>query len=782
MKRVNKLILTGAIAILGVAACNKPEPVTDNPTYNKDTKEVTAEFILSVSTNRENAKTKMTAETVQADGSFRGMDEVHLLTYKLGYAYHRGQTDSTLFLYKVSDPTSKATRDFNLGTVMVQGEVSENQSSKVLEISLPLETNAVLLYGRAPRTKARDEHGSVTAVGTPLGNSVGDISFSLDNRLSSYDAFDQFGSMISRVLTGIMKSGRTQETQAQGYAIPRDNRYKFWWPIDENSAEWNRNEDWVVDGVELLDGNTTYHSGYTLHIGSKLWRDYGIAYADGATMRPMEELLGEMYTNITTIRTKGEGETMITELRAASAPAILRLSTDVYEQLRQVINGNVTSWEDYVAVLVAQEIATRARSFFAEEGNTGNIAWKGFDSFKSAFTTFIGIDFEDTYPLVTKYFFNGAETGEGFPMNLGLPSGAALMRFDTRIIAGAPAEVVSMLKSIPSYGMGSASSSLDIRNYRYPAELMYWTNSSIRTNDEPVESTLYPKTVATWDVTDWDGWDSNSKVISSTRSVAITKEVNYGTALLKTTVKYGADLIHDNRSGIFNEDDQVIDVKKNANMFKVTGVLIGGVEDEVGWDFLPRNNNFNTMIYDRLGTSQQFYIPQYPSTSGPVYTMTWDNYNNSLEPDAQGVVFVAVEFVNNTGKDIWGGLNLIRNGGTFYLVGKLDPTKEASLKNLPTKKVGGVDVIDLSRDNFNYPPFDANGETISAPRVFMQDYMTNVVFSFNKHSMRNAYVTMPDLKSSNVSLGLSVDLEWEDGLDFQDIPLGGEQSDEELNH
>ena len=38
-------------------------------------------------------------------------------------------------------------------------------------------------------------------------------------------------------------------------------------------------------------------------------------------------------------------------------------------------------------------------------------------------------------------------------------------------------------------------------------------------------------------------------------------------------------------------------------------------------------------------------------------------------------------------------------------------------------------------------------------------------------SLQNAYVTIPDLRSSQVSLGVSIDMEWESGLSF-DVELG----------
>ena len=99
-------------------------------------------------------------------------------------------------------------------------------------------------------------------------------------------------------------------------------------------------------------------------------------------------------------------------------------------------------------------------------------------------------------------------------------------------------------------------------------------------------------------------------------------------------------------------------------------------------------------------------------------------------------------------------------------MGELDPTSDDALKNLKKN-----DVVDLSRSDFYYPPFDDSGETISAPRVFMQDYVTNAKFRFSKTSLQHAYVTMPDLRAGQVSLGMSVDLRWMPGMEF-DVEMG----------
>ena len=776
MKQARHLFFA-VVLVLFVAACNKP--VEDNPTYNDQTNEVTAEFVLSVSTQHGPA-TKMTEADVQYDGSFRGMDEVHLLTYNLDY---KQSNTSGTWLYKSADSgnswaeSSQATRDYDLGTVMTAGEISASQSSKVLQISLPLQTNTVLLYGRAPLTKTKNDQGSVIATGNPLNATVENISFKLENRLTSLQAFRQFTDMMSRMLTGILCAGRTNETVASGmYRADRDNTYAFWWPINEDSSQFatvDANNTPIPNGTTQLVGGTTY----TMYRGSKTWRDYGVDYAknidadpsNDVNLKPCEEIMGESYYKITTLNETGSGDTKATELRAASSAAILRLMEDSYKMMTRVSAGSITSPEDYIAKLVADEIIFRSGRFFT--GTTTDLAWRELTSFKSNINYNIpDRDWDTDYYLIDdKFFYSLANNHPGFPMNLGLPSGAALMHFRNWLAGdGQVYDIVEYYENIPSYGMGSASSTLSINNYRYPAELMYWTNSSLRVSDNVVLAANYPKTVETWDVDNWQGWDKNGAVKSTTRSVAITKEVNYGTALLKSTFKYGAATLYDNNQGMHPaEDPNTIDATA-ANQFKVTGIIIGGVCDDVNWCFLPRDNTFSKVIYDQYSALRQINMPAYGSTSDPTFTLTWDNYNSSLG-DLQSKVYICVEMVNNTGQDLWGELNVIRAGGTFYLVGMLDPTVESARALLP--KTNGE--IDLSRKNFNYPPYDANGNTISIPRVFMQDYVTEVNFTFGPNSLKHAYVTMPDLRASNVSLGLSVDLNWAKGLKFDDVVLGG---------
>ena len=323
--------------------------------------------------------------------------------------------------------------------------------------------------------------------------------------------------------------------------------------------------------------------------------------------------------------------------------------------------------------------------------------------------------------------------------------------------------------------MGGAT--FPIKNYRYPPELMYYGNSSIRVSNEVKEN--YPTSVINWNNDGlWTDWTKHGAVTSSTRSVAMTNNINYGTALLKSEVKYadGVTELQDNNAKLHPGENNN---KIPANGLLVTGIIIGGQPDVVGWDYVRRpdnaetfsegydetgkiftggeykNNPFDKMVYDRV-------VGGYTvgSTATPIYTLLWDNYDATKPADDQNDVYVAVELLNYTDKDFWGELNLVRKGGVFYLVGKIDLS---TAKNLNDAFKSGI-----SRTDYCYPPFNpTNGATIEAPRVFMQDYMTTATLKLSATSLQHAYVTVPDLRSSQISLGVSIDMEWKPGLAFE---------------
>jgi hypothetical protein len=201
----------------------------------------------------------------------------------------------------------------------------------------------------------------------------------------------------------------------------------------------------------------------------------------------------------------------------------------------------------------------------------------------------------------------------------------------------------------------------------------------------------------------------------------------------------------------------------------LVSLIIGDQWPKVGWDFLPKttdpgNANYRKgYIYDNQITGNGAIPASTESASEPNYTLVFDNYQDMRSTDAtnkQPKVYVALELQNNTGRDFFGKDNLIANGSNFYLIGELDPTgKEGPA--LPAYHA--------------LPPYDATTAegTRTVPRVFIQDHMTTANFKIGVNSLKYAYLTVPDLRSSSVTLGLSVDLNWSTGLVFDNIIVGG---------
>jgi hypothetical protein len=315
------------------------------------------------------------------------------------------------------------------------------------------------------------------------------------------------------------------------------------------------------------------------------------------------------------------------------------------------------------------------------------------------------------------------------------------------------------------------TSGFTVESYYYPAELLYFGNSPIRVSNKEHKPNAYPNGVGNWDTdASWsEDWLKDSHVTSKTQSVAMKNDINYGTALMKTTVSYGATTLKDNNHAIQKYKDPSIgdndepdnEITVNGASFKVVGVVISGQSKQVGWDFLPKTGSAQGYVYD-YSISSVGAIPA-TGSSVPNYTLVFDNYNATAaaESKPQDKVYVALELYNNSGSDFFGEHGVIRDGGTFYLIGELDPAK-AGLQ-APAWPA-----------NHPLPPYNADGSSKKIARVFMQDYMTSANFVIGVNSLKHAYLTVPDLRYSSLTLGLSVDIQWSTGLDFGDVVLGAE--------
>ena len=317
-------------------------------------------------------------------------------------------------------------------------------------------------------------------------------------------------------------------------------------------------------------------------------------------------------------------------------------------------------------------------------------------------------------------------TGNTFPADFNLPDGAVQVKLSE---TGNKWSFES-----PEVQVGNAK--INYANIAYPAALYYTVNTPVKANDKASTGSLddmWPKKEDwTQDKAAWTGW--GSQVVNSTRTIALEKPIQYGVANLMTTVKLDkANLNDDAKVKVGQVADQNIDVN---GKLKLTGVLVGGQPQYVGWDFKAPASiaSFDYTVYDnKIDASVEDLTT---AQSKPNYTLVLDNYK-AVQND---VVYVVLEFVNNTEVDFYGVDGMVPKGGKFYLVGKLDKAATTGVTN--TKNVD---------------------------HIFVQDHTT--VANFNIKSLKNAYNNIPDLRSTSVSVGLAVNLTWEDGIVFDNVEI-----------
>lgn len=318
-------------------------------------------------------------------------------------------------------------------------------------------------------------------------------------------------------------------------------------------------------------------------------------------------------------------------------------------------------------------------------------------------------------------------TTNTYPNNINLPDGAVQLSY------------AEATKTFSYAGKSDLTGiqQLDAANVCFPASIYYFQSSDLAATAAELDNTAWPKTTSDWTsntVAPWlkegaAGWTST--VQPTTRSIAMRQNINYGVANLATTVKCGAETLADNEGLAVSEPNEFTGtVAVPEEGFTVTGLLVGGQPTKVGFNFQPASNDaFDKTVYDNNLTG---IVAKKDAASAVNYTIVLPNDKGRTATE-QNTVNVAIELTNNSGVAFRGADGIIPAGGKFYLVGKLEPK---------TKELTGV----------------------TKPAVFMSDYKTTLNLTIK--SLMNAYNTIPDLRSTKLQLGLSVDLEWQQGIQF----------------
>jgi len=225
MKKYFKYAMMGAIALtgaMGFTGCASDDGVAEkksvNPTYDAAANTVKTQFVLNVNP-AEQGTTRQAAATVQKANNFRGMKDAKLIGLSTGKA-------STFLAPFLGSSKKNATdnfdviRTYDLGTLYSSGSVdndpandnADKSSHRIVELTLPLKTDAMLVYGRAiPITKVS---GTTTVTDEEANGSVvysvnatpEKTTFTLVPRMADATAYNQCCNMAIAILNQIMLS------------------------------------------------------------------------------------------------------------------------------------------------------------------------------------------------------------------------------------------------------------------------------------------------------------------------------------------------------------------------------------------------------------------------------------------------------------------------------------------------------------------------------------------------------------------------------------------------
>lgn len=431
--------------------------------------------------------------------------------------------------------------------------------------------------------------------------------------------------------------------------------------------------------------------------------------------------LADLYTKFTTIYTD----------RCGSAEAIERTIMDLYKSAKAINAQSSVTEVQTIATAICDAIKNNSSAVYmtivdtATDPASWTFTWTGLS--------------DTTFPAGT----------------LKLPMGAVQLVFDgsTQTFSYKPTSTVTNLSSF----------GINYTDICYPSELVYFDNSPLRATDVYKKATDYQSTPESWDIQfrattgDWTG----TSVGPSTRAVAMQNNVNYGVSMLESTVQLQTANLTDNRSVILggsatNQTDIV------GTGMKVTGILIGGQPGTVGWNMVSNNSTgFDKIIYDN---DVQYGNALSTSPSASNYTIVLDNLKGdgtttTAPTDTQDDVNFALQ-IKNGNKDFYGKTGMIPAGSTFYLVGTLSASNPATARVIPNVNTGSSTV---KRNTVYRITHEATN------RVFVQDYKTKANITINTDALKNAYSTIPDLRSTELLFGLSVDLSWEAGAIYNVI-------------
>ena len=467
-----------------------------------------------------------------------------------------------------------------------------------------------------------------------------------------------------------------------------------------------------------LSNVSTYQSEFASYLNAIA----GAQYSDGTTTVKWNNITDN---ETTAQQLKAVYNNFIT-LKAGSAAHILEVLSKLY------------------AIVAPISEATTSDNYTKLAGVIKNAILNSNGTIKTTYDATNGLTWDNSISI----------TYAKFPENFDLPQGSMVLKYDNNAFSYVSDATIG----------DDNTNKIKVSSICFPAPLTYYANTPLRAASSVDNSWNWPTNVTNWDgSSNWTGFNDKA-VTATTTKVALQNNINYGVAELLTTVTVGADPLLarvGTESDPNNQNPTTgTQIPVKADGFPITGILIGGQPTSVKFNFVSSTaEDKNWTIYDKNIVTDMVakYNDSDPKTN---YTLVLDNYNGDTQED----VTVAIELVNNTGYEFLGADGLVGKNQKFYLLGKLQVASAVSTGKPNWPEYGNNESGKLPKSYEKRYPAAAGTGGQAIDRVFVQDYKTTAKFTIT--SLKNAYVTIPDLRASKVELGLSVDLTWQTGLTF----------------
>ena len=233
----------------------------------------------------------------------------------------------------------------------------------------------------------------------------------------------------------------------------------------------------------------------------------------------------------------------------------------------------------------------------------------------------------------------------GYPGNIGLPDGAARIKWDNG----------RFVDEAAVYGQGLR---VGLTDYVYPSTPWYFANSTLKASTYCESIRLYE--AGSWAEVIGDIYADAADVVGDkTRSVAMTDPLRYAVGCLDVNIQMG-------EGPFFDREGKSV---YTGSGYTLKGVLVSN-QNSASWDFSPKGNEnrvaYNASVPGGITAKEE-------STTQSVRTLV-------LQTEEKPTV--VLELVNG-GDDFMGSDGIIPAGGTFYLSAILDkPIKKGEVTSL----------------------------------------------------------------------------------------------------